>query len=283
MEHLNLLRDLIILFGMATAIAYLMRKIRQPTLVGYLLTGMVAGPYGLRLISDTAAVEVMAEVGVALLLFTIGLELSLGKLAKMRQLVLGAGSLQVAATLVVTSAVLLWSGLALRESVFWGFLVAASSTAIVMKMLQERGELDTLHGRAVLGILLFQDLCVVPMMALVPALAAPGAAQALRILLALGKSLAVVGGILLGARYLFPRLLRAIVLTRSRELFVIATIFIAMGTAWGAFRLGLSLALGAFLAGIVLTETEYGHQVMAEILHPRQLQQPVFHLRGNAD
>lgn len=266
MEHLNLLRDLIILFGMATAIAYLMRKIRQPTLVGYLLTGMVAGPYGLRLISDTAAVEVMAEVGVALLLFTIGLELSLGKLAKMRQLVLGAGSLQVAATLVVTSAVLLWSGLALRESVFWGFLVAASSTAIVMKMLQERGELDTLHGRAVLGILLFQDLCVVPMMALVPALAAPGAAQALRILLALGKSLAVVGGILLGARYLFPRLLRAIVLTRSRELFVIATIFIAMGTAWGAFRLGLSLALGAFLAGIVLTETEYGHQVMAEIL-----------------
>jgi len=266
MAHLDLLRDLIILFGMATAIAYLMRKARQPAVIGYLLTGVVAGPFGLRLISDAPAVEVMAEVGVALLLFTIGLELSLDKLGKMKQLVLGAGSLQVVATILVSLGALVWWGVSLRQGLFWGFLVAASSTAIVMKMLQERGEVETLHGRAVLGILLFQDLCVVPMMALLPALAAPGAAQTLRILMALGKSLLVVGVILLGARYFFPRLLRAIVLVRSRELFVIATIFIAMGTAWGASQLGLSLALGAFLAGVALSETEYGHQVMAEIL-----------------
>ena len=144
--------------------------------------------------------------------------------------------------------------------------MATSSTAIVMKLLGERAELDTVHGRVVLGVLLFQDLCVVPMMALLPALAAPGAAKALEILMALVKSLAVVGGILLGARYLFPRLLREIVLLRSRELFVIAAIFFALGTAWGASQLGLSLALGAFLAGVVLSESEYGHQVMAEIL-----------------
>jgi CPA2 family monovalent cation:H+ antiporter-2 len=266
MERHDLFRDLILLLGMAMAMAYLMRKVRQPTLVGYLLAGMVAGPFGLRLISEPAAVEVLAEVGVALLLFTVGLEFSLQKLAKMKQLVLGAGSLQVAATILVSLGVLLWGGLTLREGIFWGFLIAASSTAIVMKMLQERGELDTVHGRAVLGILLFQDLCVVPMMALVPALAAPGAAQALRILMTLGKSLAVVGVILLGARYLFPWLLREIVLVRSRELFVIATIFFAMGTAWSASQFGISLALGAFLAGIVLSESEYGHQVMAEIL-----------------
>ncbi len=266
MESAELLRDLIVLYGMAMAIAYLMRRARQSTVVAYLLTGVVAGPFGLRLISNAAAVELLAEVGVAPLLFTIGLELSLDKLARMRQLVLGAGSLQVAATVLVTFGVLAWWGLTVRASLFWGFLVATSSTAIVMKLLHERGELDTVHGRVVLGVLLFQDLSVVPMVALLPALAAPGAAQALQILLALAKSLAVVGTILLGARYLFPRLLRAVVLVRSRELFVIAAIFFALGTAWGAAELGLSLALGAFLAGIVLSESEYGHQVMAEIL-----------------
>lgn len=266
MPHTDLLRDLIVLYGMAMAIAYLMRRARQSTVVGYLLTGVVAGPFGLRLISDPTAVEVLAEVGVALLLFTIGLELSLDKLARMRQLVLSAGSLQIAVTVLVSFGVLAWWGLTVRESLFWGFLLATSSTAIVMKLLHERAELDTVHGRVVLGVLLFQDLCVVPMMALLPALAAPGAAQAMRILGALAKSLAVVGAILLGARYLFPRLLRQVVLVRSRELFVIAAIFFALGTAWGAARLGLSLALGAFLAGMVLSESEYGHQVMAEIL-----------------
>ncbi len=266
MPHTDLLRDLIVLYGMAMAIAYLMRRLRQPTVVGYLVTGMLAGPFGLRLISDRSAVEILAEVGVALLLFTIGLELSMQKLAKMKQVVLGAGSLQVASTVLLSLAVLVVAGVAMRESLFWGFLIATSSTAIVLKLLHDRGELETVHGRIVLGILLFQDLMVVPMMALLPALAASGGGQALKILMALGKSLAVVGVILFGARYLFPRLLRAIVLVRSRELFVIAAIFFALGTAWGASQLGLSLALGAFLAGIVLSESEYGHQVLAEIL-----------------
>jgi len=266
MEHHSLLRDLIVLYGLAVVIAFLARRARMPTVVGYLLTGLIAGPFGLRMIPDTAGVEILAEVGVALLLFTIGLELSIVKLLKMREVVLGAGSMQVGATILICFGGLLFVGFMAREGLFWGFLVAASSTAIVLKLLQERGELDTVHGRIVLGVLLFQDLCVVPMMALVPALAAPGAGQALTILWALVKSLGLVGGILLGARYLFPPLLKAIVLVRSRELFVIASIFFALGTAWGASQFGLSLALGAFLAGIVLSESEYGHQIMAEIL-----------------
>jgi len=266
MEHPSLLRDLIVLYGLAVVIAFLARRARMPTIVGYLLTGVLAGPFGLQLIAETAGVEILAEVGVALLLFTIGLELSIAKLMKMREVVLGAGSLQVGVTILVCFGGLLLAGFTAKESLFWGFLVAASSTAIVLKLLQERGEIDTVHGRIVLGVLLFQDLCVVPMMALVPVLAAPGAGQSLMILWALGKSLALVGGILLGARYLFPPLLKAIVLVRSRELFVIASIFFALGTAWGASQFGLSLALGAFLAGIVLSESEYGHQIMAEIL-----------------
>lgn len=266
MHEPAILRDLIVLYGLAMIIAFLMRRARQSTLVGYLLTGIVAGPFGLKLIADMMAVEILAEVGVALLLFTIGLELSFGKLAQMKTIVLGAGSLQLTGTVLGSLGVLLILGFTVKESFFWGFLIAASSTAIVLKLLQERGELETTHGRAVLGILLFQDLCVVPMMAVLPALAAPGAAQGFTILLALGKSLAVVGGILLGARYLFPPVLRAIVLVRSRELFGITIIFFALGTAWGAAALGLSLAIGAFLAGLVLSESEYGHQVMAEIL-----------------
>ena len=266
MPPTDLLRDLIVLYGIAMAIAFLMRKLRQPTIIGYLVTGMLAGPFGLRLISERGAVDILAEVGVALLLFTIGLELSLEKLAKMRQVVLGAGTLQLVSTVLLSLLALVAAGLAMRESLFWSFLIATSSTAIVLKLLTERGELETVHGRVVLGILLFQDLMVVPMMALLPALTAPGAGQALKILLALGKSLLIVGVILFGARYLFPRLLREIVKMRSRELFVIAAIFFALGTAWGASQLGLSLALGAFLAGIVLSESEYGHQVMAEIL-----------------
>ncbi len=266
MDHGGILRDLIVLYGIAMLIAFLLRKAKQPMVVGYLVTGAIAGPYGLRLISDAGAVELLAEIGVALLLFTIGLELSLKKLARMRQLVLGAGSLQVSVALLATFGLLLWWGFAPRESIYWGFLVAISSTAVVLKLLHDRGELDTVHGRVVLGILLFQDLCVVPMMALLPTLAAPGGGQALTILTALAKSLLVVGTILVLARYLFPPLLRAIVLVRSRELFVIASIFFALGTAWGATQFGLSLALGAFLAGIVLSESEYGHQIMAEIL-----------------
>ncbi len=266
MGHGGLLRDLLILYGMGMVIAFLMRKARQPTIVGYLVTGVVAGPFGLSLISDTAAVETLAEIGVALLLFTIGLELSLSSLNRMKRDVLLAGNVQLGATLALCAGVLIAVGMDARQGLFWGFLVSTSSTAIVIKMLQERAELETTHGRIMLSILIFQDLCVIPMMALLPALAAPGAGRALEILLALGKSLAVVGGILGFARYLFPPLLRAIVMTRSRELFIMAAIFFSLGTAWGASQLGLSLALGAFLAGIVLSESEYGHQIEADIL-----------------
>lgn len=276
MEYTGIIRDLIILYGMAMFIAFLMGKLRQPTIIGYLVTGVLVGPYALQLISNTEAVEAMADVGVALLLFTIGLELSIDKLVRMRQLVLGAGSLQLAATLLLVFAVLWFFDFTGRSSLFWGFLIATNSTAIVLKLLYDRGEMDTMHGRAVLGMQLFGDLSVVPMMAVLAALAAPGAAQTMTILWALVKSLAVVGAILVGAYYLFPPMLKAIVATRSRELFVIGTVFFALGTAYGASLFGLSLALGAFLAGIVLSESEYGHQVMAEILPFRDIFNSLF-------
>ena len=254
------------LLGLATLMSFLMRRLSQSTVVGYLLTGLVAGPYGLRMISNTETVDHLAEIGVALLLFTVGLEFSLERLARMKQTALGGGSLQLGITVLLTMGVLLGAGLKTGESLFWGFLVAVSSTAIVMKVLEERNEVETMPGRISLGILLFQDLCVVPMMALVPVLAARESAQVLQVLIALGKSLLVVAVIVASARYIFPRLLRAVAGVRSREVFVIATLFATLATAWGASQLGLSLALGAFIAGVVISESEYAHQAMAAII-----------------
>jgi K+:H+ antiporter len=266
MPDAGIFRDLLLLLGLATLITFLMRRLSQSTVVGYLLTGLVAGPYGLRLISNVDTVEHLAEIGVALLLFTVGLEFSLERLARLKQIAIGGGSLQIGGTVLLTLAVLMATGLAPRPALFFGFLVSLSSTAIVMKLLEERLEIDTMPGRISLGILLFQDLCVVAMMALVPVLAARQAAEVLQVAGALVKSLAVVAVIVVSAQYLFPRLLRAVVGVRSRELFIIATLFFTLGTAWGASQLGLSLALGAFIAGVVISESEYAHQAMAAII-----------------
>jgi len=266
MPEASIFRDLLLLLGLATGISFLMRRLSQSTVVGYLLTGLLAGPTGLRLISNTATVEQLAEIGVALLLFTVGVEFSLERLARMKQIALGGGSLQVGGTVLLTMAVLMATGTPPGDALFWGFLVAVSSTAIVMKLLEERLEIETLPGRISLGILLFQDLCVVPMMALVPVLAARQSAQLLQVFSAVLKSLAIVAAIVVSAQYLFPRILRAVAGVRSRELFIIATLFFTMGTAWCAAQLGLSLALGAFIAGVVISESEYSHQATAAII-----------------
>ena len=257
---------MLLLLGLATLMSFLMRRLSQSTVVGYLLTGLVAGPYGLRMISNVQTVEILAEIGVALLLFTVGVEFSLERLARMKQVALGGGSLQLGITVVLTMAVLMLAGLKTGDALFWGFLVAVSSTAIVMKVLEERNEVETMPGRISLGILLFQDLCVVPMMVLVPVLAARESAQFMPVLMALGKSLVVVALIVTSAQYLFPRLLRAVAGVRSREVFVIATLFSTLAIAWGASLMGLSLALGAFIAGVVISESEYAHQAIAAII-----------------
>ena len=266
MEHHDLLRDLLILFGFATLIAVLLRRVRQSTIVAYLLTGMLVGPFGLRLITNHEAIELMAEIGVVLLLFTIGVEFSLEKLVRLRRVVLGAGSRQVGLTILICLSIALLIGYPWRQSLFWGFLIATSSTALVLKLLVDRQELESTHGRTILGILLFQDLCVVPMMAVIPALAAPATTIALAILLALGRALVLMALVLLVARYAFPLLWRHIVLLRNKEIFLLATIFFSLGTAWVSGALGLSVALGAFLAGMALSESQYAHQMISEIL-----------------
>ncbi len=265
MDHYNLLLDLLILFGFATLIAVILRRARQSAIVAYLLTGILVGPSGFHLITNRAAIETMSEIGVALLLFTIGMEFSLNKIAAMWKLVMGAGGRQVLLTIVVVLGLAFLANHDWRQGIYWGFLVAASSTAIVLKLLLERDELETIHGRVILGVLLFQDLCVVPMMAILPALTAPSGEIALTVVYALAKVIGA-GAILFAARYSFPLFWRRIVEVRTHEIFIIAAIFFSLGTAWASASLGLSLALGAFIAGLALSESSYAHQIHADIL-----------------
>ncbi|MFQ5988612.1 MAG: monovalent cation:proton antiporter-2 (CPA2) family protein [Candidatus Methylomirabilales bacterium] len=266
MEELAFLKDLVLVFGISTLVVYLFHRLRQPTIVGFLATGVLMGPYGLSLIADKHQVELLAEIGVVLLLFTIGLEFSISKLNQMRQMVLGGGTIQVLGTILLIGGGTWLIGLPPAQAVFFGFLLALSSTAIVLKILMDRGEIDSPQGRFAVGILLFQDLCVVPLMLLTPLLSGKETASAVAILMVLGKVALTVTLIIFLSRLLVPRLLYEVVKIRSPEVFIISIILICLGTAWATSQIGLSLALGAFLAGMVIAESEYSHQVLANIL-----------------
>jgi CPA2 family monovalent cation:H+ antiporter-2 len=263
---IKVMTDLLVIFAISIGIVFVFHKFRLPPIAGFLAAGALIGPHGLNLVSDIEQVKVMAEIGVVLLLFTIGIEFSLAHLAAARRLLLVGGPLQVIGTLLLTAAAALAVGLPVREALLWGGLLSCSSTAIVLKALAERGESDSPHGRATVGILIFQDLAVVPMMLLLPLLARPSDSLRPDVLLALGKSVALVGAIMAAAFYVVPQLLEQIVRSRSRELFLLTIIVLCLGIAWLTSLSGLSLALGAFIAGLVISESEYSHQAMAEVL-----------------
>ncbi len=262
---LEFLKTLVIIFGVSAFVVFLLQKLKVPSIVGFLIAGAALGPHGFGMIREIREVELLAEVGVILLLFTIGLEISLKNLKRIRSAVLGGGFSQVLLTLLATAAIAYPFLGKLNESLFIGFLVALSSTAIIMKMLLDRAEMDSPHGRLSMGILIFQDLCVVPLMLLIPILAGnqgsfPG------LLWTMAKSAAILFLVIFSARWLVPNILHQIVHTRSRELFVITVILLCLGTALLTSELGLSLALGAFLAGLVISESDYAYQAISDIL-----------------
>ncbi len=266
MDESSALRDLILIFSVSVAVVFLFQKLHLPSIAGFLVVGALVGPYGLNLISDIDQVQVLAEIGVMLLLFTIGLEFSLDKVKSSKALFFLGGPAQIFGVMFL----FIGGGLLLRAdlntTIFWGFLVTLSSTAIVLKALAERGESETLHGQSVLGILIFQDLAIVPMMLMTPMLSNQESESFGRILLTLGESLALLILVIIAARVLVPKLLEHIVRTRSRELFILTIVVLGMGTAWLTSLVGLSLALGAFIAGFLIAESEYSHQAFAEVL-----------------
>ncbi len=265
MEHAGILEDLAVIFAVSLLVILVFHRIKLPAVPGFIVAGVLLGPNALGLVSDVHAVENLAEVGVILLLFTVGIEFSLGRLKEMGRQVVAGGLLQVGLTVGATAAIAA-SMVPWRTGLFLGFLLALSSTAIVLKILTDRGEIDAPHGRLATAILIFQDLCVVPIMLTIPFLAGRAAGGVVGLGIALGKAALVVVGVVVAARTLVPRALAEILKTRSRELFLIAVILLGTLTALGTAAAGASLALGAFLAGLVLSESDYGHQALAELL-----------------
>jgi CPA2 family monovalent cation:H+ antiporter-2 len=263
------LKDIEILFGLGIFTVVLLRRFKFPSIIGFLVTGVLAGPYALGFIKDTHQVEQMAEYGVVLLLFTIGIEFSLKELMRIRHLVLLGGGLQVTATILVVAALATGFHVPVNQSVFFGFLVALSSTAILMKLLIDAGEMDTPQGKTALGILIFQDLCIVPLMLFTPLLAGEGNGVQ-EIVLISAKAGAVVFAAHYGSRFVVPWIFEQVVKSRSRELFILMIIFVGMGTAWLTAQAGLSLALGAFIAGLAISESEYSYQALSDIMPFRE-------------
>src|SRR5437773_628477 len=253
MSEYHVLKDLAIIFAVSLLVILVFHRIKIPALPGFIVAGVLLGPNALGLVSDVHQVESLAEVGVILLLFTIGIEFSLSRLREMgRQVIVGGGA-QVGLTVALSCVLAMALHLSWRVSLLVGFLVALSSTAIVLKGLTDKGEIDAPHGRLATGVLIFQDLCVVPMMLVLPFLAGRSGGGAGALFLALGKAVLVVISVLVLARTVVPRALAEILKTRSRELFLIAVILVGTLTALGTAAAGASLALGAFLAVAVLT------------------------------
>jgi monovalent cation:H+ antiporter-2, CPA2 family len=264
MEH-SFLSDSVALLLAAAAIAYLCFQLGLVPIVGFLVAGVLIGPNALALVQDRALVDAAAEVGVMFLLFTIGIEFSLEKLTEMRTAIFAGGGLQVVLATLGTLLLLRVFGIEWRSGLFTGFLVSLSSTAIVLKLLADRNETTSPRGRIGLGILVFQDLAVVVMVLLVPMLGGTGA-SATAIVWALAKAALLIAGVLLIARRLMPAILEQVARTCSPELFLLTVIAICFGTAFLTNLAGVSLSLGAFLAGLVVSESRFSQHALGEIL-----------------
>lgn len=261
----EILRDLVLILAVSAGSAYLMRRIHVPAITGFLLAGMLVGRGGLDLVPHRESIEALAETGVILLLFSVGLKISIRELNQLRAQVFGGGLPQVVLTLGATAFAMRALGSDWTSALVWGALVALSSTALVLTLLEERGELDTAHGRWMLGVLIFQDLAVVPILIGLPLMAGTTDASPWTVLLSVGKALAILVGVVVAGHFVFPRLTEQVVRVRSREVFTLTALLVVFGTAWLVSLFGLSMALGAFLAGMVLSESEYAQQILSEI------------------
>ncbi|MGC8718440.1 MAG: monovalent cation:proton antiporter-2 (CPA2) family protein [Thermodesulforhabdaceae bacterium] len=263
---IELLKSLVIIFGISAAVVFFLGRLRVPSVIGFIISGLLIGPSGLNLVQDIHAIEIFAEIGVILLMFTLGMEFSISELFSMRKEVFGAGSFQIVLTIFLSAllAVTVFRQ-SLNEAIFYGFLLALSSTAIILKLLMEKGETGSPHGRYAVGILLFQDISVVPLMLAIPLLGGSNS-QVTHILVTVLKAFGILLLVFIAARWLIPVLLNEVVRLRSRELFIIVILFLCISTALFTSYIGLSLALGAFLAGVIISESEYASQAISDIL-----------------
>ena len=266
MEGLGIGLDLLIVLVTAIVGGMLARWLRLPVILGYLAGGIAVGPFGLGWVHETATVSSLAEIGVVLLLFAIGLEFSLKELLKLGKVAVIGGIAQIILTAIVGFGLGRGVGLSITGSVFFGFIIAMSSTMVVLKILMDRGELDTTHGRIMLGILLVQDLSVVPMMVLIPAVGGGTDGLWAALGIAFAKAVGFIAVMLALGYWGMPWLMKRVAGQRTRELFLLTVVVICLAAAFGTYYVGLSAAFGAFAAGLLISQSGFARQAFADIL-----------------
>jgi monovalent cation:H+ antiporter-2, CPA2 family len=266
-----LVADLTLVLLAALAGGFLAQRLRQPLMVGYVLAGVLVGPFtGGVTVVNVHDIEQLAELGVALLLFSLGLELSIRELKPVRAVALGGAAIQIVATIALGLVLGLALGWPWRPALWFGALISLSSTMVVLKTVQAQGRLGTLSSRVMFGILVVQDLAVVPLMIVLPELSDP-AGSLVRVGTAAVRAVVLLGVIVLVATRLVPRLMAFVARWNSRELFLLSTTTVALGVGYATWSFGLSMALGAFVAGLVINESEYAHQALSDIVPLRDL------------
>lgn len=264
---MSLFESIILIIAMAVVTLIITRRLRLPAIIGYLFLGVVVGPFGLNLIEGNHEIDLLAEFGIVFLLFAIGLEISLTQIIRMRRSVLFVGGLQVLICMTVPAVTAYFLGMSLGTGFVAAAALSLSSTAIVVKQLAEQKELLSQHGEMSLSILLFQDLAAIPFLIIIPVLAGATGSIAGDLGWALVKGLAVIGGVLLAGRFILRPLFDEVARADSEELFMLTSLLVALGTAWLSHAMGLSMVLGAFLAGLVLGESHHRHQIK-NYIHP---------------
>lgn len=273
---MDALASFILVFGLAIFVLWLGHHIRLPSIVGLLLTGLIAGPYGLKLVHAGHEIELLSEIGIALLMFSIGVEFSLQTFLRIKKTLLIGGGFQVGLTLVFFAFLGWIAAVPLSVAIFIGGIVALSSTAIVIKSLQQQGQVETAHGTIMLAVLIFQDIAIVPMMLFSPILKNGfGIFSSISLMPALLSALIIIS-VLVSAKYIVPVVLNAMVNTRRREIMLLTILFICFFIGWVTQKAGLSMALGAFLAGLIISESEFGDHAMQHILPFKDLFTSVF-------
>ncbi len=274
MEEL-ILREIVVLFILSIIVVLVCIRFRLPSIVGFLLTGVLCGPSALGLIPTPEAVDTMADVGVAFLMFSIGMELSGKELVRLKKPLFLGGSAQVLLTTAFIFALTFW-WCGPRLGIVYGCMVTLSSTAIVLSLLQQKAQTESPQGQVCLAVLIFQDLAIVPMVLIFPLLAGGLELDTNSMLLAFGKGILVIGGILVFGKYLLPRLMFSVVRTRSRELMLMTTLGLCLAVALITSWVGLSLALGAFLAGLMMAESEYSLNTLESIMPFKEVFSSIF-------
>lgn len=261
-----LLPEIITIFALSIGVLLICHRVHLPNVVGFLLTGMICGPHALKLIPDESQVQVLAHLGIVLLLFTVGMEFSFKRILEYRNYFFVGGLLQVGLTVLAGFAISFCHCLHWGQALYFGFLISLSSTAIVLRVLDDKQEAQTPYGRFIVGVMIFQDIIAIPMMLFIPLLGGVQEEFNLTMLYTVGKGLLILGAVLFCANKLVPRFLYVIAKTRSKELFLLSVMTICFAVAYATASVGLSLSLGAFLAGLIISESDYRTEAISDIL-----------------